>query len=88
MNSAVTCIYTICEEDVKASPDTRIVHWVLMCRCIALNTRSTGRADDAEADGGAQAGAPADGKHCTRADVHATLGDLPLFPTQHAVALL
>ena len=61
--TVVKCIYTICTEDVKASPDTRILHWVLMCRCIAMNTRNKGRGDDNDGNNAVQSGAPAeDGK--------------------------
>lgn len=43
IRSVVQCIYALCTEDVRRSPDTRIIHWVLLCRCIALNTRSVVR---------------------------------------------
>ncbi len=54
----VQCIYTLCSEDVRRAPDTRIVHWILLSRYVTLNTRSMGRPEDAGGDGaaGAEAG--------------------------------
>lgn len=57
----VQCIYTLCAEDVRRAPDLRIIHWVLLCRCVALNTRSMGRPEEAGGEGGAAGGAAAGG---------------------------
>jgi hypothetical protein len=61
LSHVVSCIYTLCAEDVRASPDTRMLHWLLLCRCVALNTRSTGRAGDAEGAAGGGGGGGGDG---------------------------
>lgn len=57
--NVVQCIYALCAEDVRRAPDTRMIHWVLLCRCIALNTRSMGRPSEGageSAEGNAAAG--------------------------------
>lgn len=79
ITNTVRCLYALCEEDVRSSPDTRALHWVLMCRSVALNTRSMGRADD-----NADAAAPATAGE----DRHFLFFDTPLCSAPNEVAFL
>ena len=59
----VQVIYTLCEQDVTRAPDLRALHWVLLCRCVALNTRSMGRPEEGSGEaGGNTAGGNADNR--------------------------
>lgn len=50
LGQVANCLYTLCAEDVRSSPDTRMLHWLLLGRCVALNTRAAGRVADTDGD--------------------------------------
>jgi hypothetical protein len=53
----VQCIYLLCSTDTARAPDLRAMHWLLLCRCIALNSRSVRDSSGADEGGGSGGGA-------------------------------